>query len=75
MSYDTSIVYITARQLCSQAPKADGLRYHAPSRWSWERTRCGIVHEDRGQPVTSGMRRDTADLIADPCRICFGPAT
>jgi hypothetical protein len=68
----TAIVYITARQLTLTAPRSDGLRYHRSNRRRWERTACGIIHEWSGQRVTVGLREDTAELIADPCRICYG---
>jgi hypothetical protein len=70
----TAIVYITARQLTLTAPRSDGLHYHRSNRRRWERTACGIIHEWSGQRVTVGLREDTAELIADPCRICFRAA-
>ena len=77
MTYETEVVYLTCRGLRMRAPAASplGLRYHRADRYSYEfQTACGKPYadpRDRSSVLLSGMRRDTADLIADPCRRCW----
>ncbi len=67
---DTRLVWFAPGALPLIAPRGAGrLVYHGMGGVSWYRTRCG-------KPTGTGngyvpVRRDTADLIADPCRICW----
>lgn len=73
---NAQVVTMSQRALVFYAPVANGqLRYHLSD---WDRygvkTRCGSAIADYdGKPVAewTRLRRDTADLIADPCRVCF----
>ena len=73
---DASIVHISVGRL-SMLPASNGytgrqLLFHDP--WSnrdWKRTACGRAYETDGQRLMVAVRRDTAELIADPCRVCF----
>jgi hypothetical protein len=76
MTYGTTVVVMSRRQLVLIASaEAGALRYHS-TRWKVDViiTRCGhpVWCDDpavREQWVS--LRRDTADLIADPCLVCF----
>ncbi len=75
--YETEVVYIACRELRIRQPVAapNGLTYHRANHYAYEfQTACGMLYADPHDPRTvrlSGMRRDTADLIAKPCRRCW----
>ena len=77
MTYATEIVYIACRQLRYRPPLAEplGLTYHKADYHAYEfATKCGLAYRDRRDRTdvaTVGIRRDTADLIASPCRRCW----
>lgn len=60
---DVRLVYITLRSLTMLPPSR--LTFHRHARLGY-RTVCGHV----AGPRMVRLRRDTAELIADPCRRC-----
>lgn len=72
---DASIVHISVGRL-SMLPASNGytgrqLLFHHWSNRDWKRTACGRACEADGHRMFVAVRRDTAELIADPCRVCF----
>ncbi len=78
MTYETTVVVMSQRQLVLFAARGGGpLRYHG-TRWRGRVfvTRCGHKVWDGSDDMAlreqwTRIRRDTADLIADPCMVCF----
>ena len=70
---DTRSVWISQWALTTLVPQANGqLRFHAWSSYGWTRTRCGRPLRDKhGHERGVAIRRDTAELIADPCITCW----
>lgn len=74
---DASIVHISIGRLSTLPPTR--LTFHHWSERDWCRTACGRPYET-GEGIDGrflrremvAVRRDTADLIADPCHVCFG---
>lgn len=72
VSGDARLVWFFAGRLVMTPPQAAGsLMYHRLSKREWDRTLCGKRANQQFGPFVA-MRRDTADLIADECRGCFG---
>jgi hypothetical protein len=72
---DASIVHISIGRLSilppSNALTGRQLVFHHWSRSDWRRTQCGRLYETDGIRQLVAVRRDTAELIADPCSFCF----
>lgn len=64
-------VCITSRSLSFYAPLSSQMRFHDWDDRDWMRTRCGRRLWVKGQQAGVAVRRDTADLIAYPCIVCW----
>jgi hypothetical protein len=72
---DTRLVWIAVGRLMLSPPSK--LTYHRHHEFDWLRTACGRLYgardiEGRVHDVRFvALRTDSAELIADPCRICW----
>lgn len=76
---DPSLVWIATGRLTmlppngyvASHPSRAVLTFHRWHARQWERSACGLPYERNGRQAMVALRRDTAELIADPCRICW----
>lgn len=75
---DPRLVWIAVGRLAmlppagyASSPTGARLMFHRWHSHRWDRTICGLPYERRGRQAMVALRRDSAELIADPCRICW----
>jgi hypothetical protein len=69
---DASAVWISARSLSFYAPQSQSIVYHDMHPKRWTTTHCGLRLLDRHEmPRGVWVRYDTAQLIANPCGLCW----
>ena len=71
---DPRLVWIAVGRLAMTPPSRPDDRQLTFHRWhtrQWEQTACGLPYERRGRQAMVALRRDSAELIAAPCRVCW----
>ena len=68
---DARAVWISARSLSFYAPQSQQIVYHDMHAKSWGITHCGISLMSKDRPRGVWVRSDTAQLIANPCGLCW----
>ena len=66
---DPRLVWIAVGRLAMLPPSR--LTFHRWHTRQWERSACGLPYERKGRQAMVAIRRDSAELIADPCHICW----